>query len=77
MSLTERGFSVAYYNNTIGGNTKVFYEWDALSRLYVPIREVDEFTDVDDKVQSGTRVTRLLDRVSQEYKEISWENSRP
>ncbi len=36
ITLTGRGFSAAYYNNTIGGNTTVFYDWDPLLRLFVP-----------------------------------------
>jgi hypothetical protein len=77
ITLTRKGFSAGYYNNTIGGNTTVFYDWDPVSRLFVPIREVDEFNNFDDKVKSCTRVIRLLDRTSGEYKEISRENYRP
>ena len=77
ITLTRKGFSAGYYNNTIGGNTTVFYDWDPVSRLFVPNREVDEFDNVEDKVKSGTRVIRLLDRASGEYKEISRENYRP
>ncbi len=36
ITLTGRGFSAAYYNNTIGGNTTVFYDWDPQLRLFVP-----------------------------------------
>ncbi len=75
--VTKRGLSAGYYNNTIGGNTTVFYDWDPVSRFFVPIREVDEFNNVEDKVKSCTRVIRLLDRATGEYKEISRENYRP
>ncbi len=75
--LTERGFSAAYYSNTIGGNTTVFYEWDTVLRLFVPIREVEEFNNSEESVKSWTRVTKLLDRQSGEYRVISRENYRP
>jgi hypothetical protein len=77
ITLTERGFSASYYNNTIGGNTTVFYDWDSVSRHFVPIREVDEFNTSEESAKSWTRVTRLLDRVSQEYREIGRESYCP
>jgi hypothetical protein len=77
ITLTASGFSAGYYNNTIGGNTTVFYDWDPLSRLFVPNREVDEFNNFEDNIKSCTKVIRLLDRMSGEYKEISRENYHP
>lgn len=77
ITLTERGFSAAYYNNTIGGNTTIFYEWDLLLRLFVPNSEVDEFNTSEESAKSWTRVTKLLDRQSGEYRVISRENYRP
>ena len=56
ITLTERGFSAAYYNNTIGGNTTVFYEWDLLLRLFVPNREVDEFNTSEEGDRKSTRL---------------------
>ncbi len=77
ITLTDQGFSAAYYNNTIGANTTVFYEWDRVSRLFVPNSEVDEFNNSEKSAKSWTRVTKLLDRQSGEYRIISRENYRP
>ena len=77
ITLTDQGFSAAYYNNTIGGNTTVFYEWDTVSRLFVPIREVDEFNNSEESAKGWIRVMKILGQQSGEYRIISRENYRP
>lgn len=67
IQLTDRGYSASFYNNTIGGNTTIFYDWNPVSKKFIPYRVMDEYEERGKQIKE----IKVLNQQTNDYETIS------
>jgi bla regulator protein BlaR1 len=75
LELTKEGYAAGYYNNTIGGPTDTFYEWDKAAQMFIPYLQIDYYNGTGGP--ATRRVEKRFNRQTQQFETIKDELASP